>query len=118
MHTNKLLSGMITMNARTFVNCWKKERDTALDLYTSGKEVTAVSELIKEMQLTPAQSEKMGAVLDTVLTDAYYSLLIGLSGGGSIGGIQQSYKILDEDGNTIDEDDEIESEAWEAFHEE
>jgi hypothetical protein len=50
-----------------------------------------------------------------VLTDTFYTLLLGLDGSASIGGIQQTYKIYGEDGKLISDCGEIEAEAAEAF---
>jgi hypothetical protein len=104
------------MDAKEFVGNWKKEKGFALDLYTSGQEETAVSTLITEMRLNDSQTDKMKLIIDALLTDTYYSLLVGLDGSGGIGEVQHTYKIYDEDNNLISDCGEIESEAWEVFH--
>lgn len=104
------------MNAKEFVKYWKVEKEDSVALYTSGHQETEVSALIEKMKLSVEQKEIMASILDTVLTDAYYSLLVGLDGCGSIGGMQQAFKITDESGNVVSECGEIEAEAWEQFH--
>lgn len=104
------------MNAKEFVKYWKAEKDDSLALYTSAQEETEVSALIEKMKLSPEQKEIMTSVLDAALTDTYYSLLLGLDGSGSIGGMQQTFKIVDESGVVVSECSEIEAEAWEQFH--
>ena len=106
------------MNASEFVKYWKAEKDSSFELYTSGDENTQVSALIKKMQLSPEQKEMMASVIDAVLTDTYYSLLLGLDGAGSIGGMQKTFKILDESGSLVSDCGEIEAEAWEQFQSE
>ena len=80
------------MNAKEFVKYWKSEKESSLNLYVSGTGETEVSALIEKMKLSPEQKEIMVSVLDAALTDAYYSLLLGLDGSGSIGGMQQTFK--------------------------
>lgn len=104
------------MNVKEFVRYWKTEKENALKRYTSNEEETEVSILIKRMKLSAEQNEIMSSVLDVVLTDTYYSLLLGLDGSGSIGGIQQAFKISDESGTVVSGRGDIEAEAWEQFH--
>jgi len=49
-----------------------------------------------------------------MLTDVFYSILLGLDGAANIGGIQQQYKIYDENNNLISGD--FEGAAYEIFH--
>ncbi len=104
------------MDAKEFAECWKKERDYLLELYTSGEEETAVSALIGKMDLSSVQKDQIKSVLGQVLTDTFYTLLLGLDGSASIGGTQHTFKIYDEDKNLISDCGELESEAWEQFH--
>ncbi len=104
------------MNVKDFAECWKKERDYLLELYTSRQEETAVSDLIEKMGLSSDQKDQMKSVLDQVLTDTFYRLLLGLDGSTSIGDIQHTFKIYDEDQNLISDCGELEFEAWEHFH--
>lgn len=105
------------MNANDFAECWKKERDYLLELYSSGQEETAVSALIDRMALSSEQKEQMKQVLGQVLTDTFYTLLLGLDGSASIGGVQETFKIYDEEDNLISDCGELEAKAWEQFHE-
>ncbi|WP_444944063.1 hypothetical protein ACJJIK_02235 [Microbulbifer sp. ZKSA006] len=100
------------MDAKEFVKHWKTGKEDFLKLYTSGSEETEVASLIKEMELSPKQKDLMKLVLDGVLTDIYYSLLLGLDGAGSIGDIQHIFKIYDESGNLVSDCDGLEAEAW------
>ena len=81
------------------------------------KHTSAVNAKIKEMALDDTQQEQLKEVIDTLLTDVFYSVLLGLDGEHSIGNIQQTYKIYDEDNNLISDCGELEASAYEYFHE-
>ena len=78
---------------------------------------SAVNTKIKEMALDDTQQEQLKDVIDTLLTDVFYSVLLGLDGEHSIGNIQQTYKIYDEEGSLISDCGELEASAYEYFHE-
>ncbi len=51
------------------------------------------------------------------LTDTFYTILLGLDGSASLGGIQQSYHIRDERGDVVcTGDGAIEGLAYTHFH--
>ena len=81
------------------------------------KHPSAVNAKIKEMALDDTQQEQLKEVIDTLLTDVFYSVLLGLDGEHSIGDIQQTYRIYDEDNNLISDCGELEASAYEYFHE-
>ena len=104
------------MNAQEFVSLWKTEKEDMLTLYINGNEETEVSSLIKSMNLSKEQMVKMNKIVDTILTDTFYGLLLGLDGEAQIGGVQETYKIHDSSGDLISECGDLEAEAWELFH--
>jgi hypothetical protein len=104
------------MNAEEFVANWKREKETLLQTFLDEKGESLVASKIDAMRLTDIQKIELKAVLESVLTDTMYTLLLGLDGSASIGAKQHSYKILDEDGNLISGCEDIESEAWKQFH--
>ena len=71
----------------------------------------AVNTAIKKMALSSTQQEQLKEVINTLLTDVFYSILLGL------GNTQQTYKIYDAEGNLISECGELEASAYEYFHE-
>ena len=77
---------------------------------------STVNAKIKEMVLDSTQQEQLKEVIDTLLTDVFYSILLGLDGENSIGDTQQTYKIFDEEGNLISDCGELEASAYEYFH--
>jgi hypothetical protein len=106
------------MSAKDFVESFKKEMDYSVELYTNGEAETRVSALIAEMKLDVQQQEKMKEVISALLNDTYYGLLMGLNGSSSIGDIQQTYTIHDEDGQLISDGFCLEEGGlWEAFNE-
>ena len=104
------------MNANEFVACWKNERDRFLATYLNETKETAVSTKIASLNLDANQLPIMRDVVNGILTDAFYTLLLGLAGAASIGGVQQAYQIRDEHSNLISGSCELEAEAWEQFH--
>jgi hypothetical protein len=103
------------MNAKEFVSCWKIEKENLLKLFTESSSGSAVSGKIKEMNLSASQQGIFQEIIDGVLTDTFYTLLLGLDGGANIGGVQQRYGLLDEKGTVISSYGDIEAEAWKQF---
>lgn len=104
------------MNAKQFVTNWLREKDTMLKDFTDPNGDVEVSRDIQSMKLSPEQQLVMNLVVDKILTDTFYNLLLGLDGSASIGESQEAYKILDEQGNLISDSGDLESEAYEHFH--
>ncbi len=105
------------MNANEFVKLWKLEKDYFLQSFIEAKDESAVSAYIQEMNLSKEQKACFDKVADQLLTDVFYSLLLGLDGSASIGYVQKVYKIYDGDGNLISDCGELEGEAYEQFQE-
>lgn len=103
------------MNTEEFVKAFYTEKQDFLKGYLSENPETGVGQLIKSLNLTDQQTEIMKRVLDTSLTDIFYTILLGLDGCASIGGIQEMYDLKDENGNQLSGD--IESHAYEYFQE-
>ena len=103
------------MKTEDFVKAFYSEKQNFLKEYLSEKSETEVAQLIKSLNLTNQQSEIMKKVLDSSFTDVFYSILLGLDGSASIGGIQQMYDLKDENGNQLS--GEIEGYAYAYFQE-
>ena len=78
---------------------------------------SAVNTKIKEMALSSTQQEQLKDIIDSLLTDVFNSVLLGLDSESSIGNTQRTYKIHDEEGNLISHCGELEVSAYEYFHE-
>lgn len=105
------------MNAKEFVKSWKREKDYLLELYTKRTNESGISKDYNELNLSNEQKLNFNKIVNTILTDAFYTLLLGLDGEANIGGIQHSYKIFDENDVLISAVGEIEAEACNEFHE-
>jgi len=103
------------MNTEKFVKAFYTEKQDLLKEYLSKKSETEVGQLIKSLNLTDQQTEIMKKVLDNSFTDIFYTILLGLDGSASIGGIQEMYDLKDENGNQLS--GEIEGYAYEYFQE-
>ena len=103
------------MNTEEFVKAFYSEKQSFLKEYLSEKSETEVAQLIKTLNLTNQQSEIMKKILDSSFTDVFYTILLGLDGSASIGGIQEMYDLKDENGNQLS--GEIEGYAYEYFQE-
>jgi hypothetical protein len=102
------------MTPTEFVACVAKEKDALLASYLGDESGAAVAKKIEGLRLTTAQREKMKEILDTALTDAFYTVLLALDGAASLGGKQRRFQLRDEDGTVLSGD--LEGPAWEQFH--
>ncbi len=103
------------MDTKGFAAIWKKERDDLYSSYVKKAEGTAVSRIIDELKLDEASTAKVHKAIDCLLTDVFYLFMMGLAGSASIGGVQQDYRLFDEDGNQIQTGGDLEAEAYEHF---
>ncbi len=101
------------MNAAQFVGNWNDLKSELLEAFMGDSSNAVVAGEIKAMGLSLEQRDQLRGVLDGVLRDTMYTLLLGLNGAASIGRDQQRFTIADEDGNVVGP---IEDEAWKCFH--
>jgi hypothetical protein len=101
------------MTSKEFVENFYKEQTEYLQTCLDENANLAVSKKIKSLNLSNEQKQIMAEVIDGILTDTYYTILLGLDGEASIGAYQELYKLFDEEGNLLT--GEIEGEAWEYF---
>lgn len=88
---------------------------SSFDFESEGR--TYISTKIQELNLDQEQTEKLKHIVSSLLTDAFYTILLGLDGCTSIGGNnQQPFKIYDEEENLISDCGELEAEAYDYFH--
>lgn len=103
------------MTPEEFVKGFHLQKQQILDLYTNDKDLHA-SCLINELDLDNRKKDLLKKIFDQILTDAYYSILLGIDGEASIGNAQHAYKLFNEAGKELTGSGEIEAEAWEYFH--
>ena len=75
-----------------------------------------VTDKTKSLNLNTGQKEIMAEIVDGILTDVYYSILLGIDDCASIGRYQNTYKLYDENNNLITNGGELEGHVWEFFH--
>lgn len=102
------------MTPEEFVKGFYLEKQQLVDLYFNSAEQTAVSELIRSLDLDPEKKQVLKKIVDVALTDALYTILLGLDGEAQIGDHQETYSLQDEEGNEL-AGGEIEGHAWEYF---
>lgn len=105
------------MKVKEFVGLFYTEKNNMLKSYFRNPGDTEVGLKIDNLNLTAEQMKKMQSIIDTVLTDAMYTILLGLEGEASIGNVQQTYKLYDENGFELTNCGEIEQYAYEYFQE-
>jgi len=103
------------MTPEEFVKNFYLERKSLVNLYLNSDSETYVSKLITDLQLDELKTEKLRQIINEVLRDGFYTILLGLDGEAKIGERQETYKIEDGNGNELT-GGEIEGFAWEYFH--
>jgi hypothetical protein len=87
-----------------------------LELFLDESSGTLVWDKIVALGIRAEQRPIVREIINGVLTDAFYTLLLGLDGEASLGGVQQAYEIRDEAGKRIADSGELGAEAFEQFH--
>ena len=103
------------MTPQEFVACVAREKEDLLVTYFDPDSGSAVASQISAMCLSTGQAKALRMILDGALTDAFYTLLVGLDGEASLGGIQSVYELRAEDG-TLLTGGSLEGAASEQFH--
>lgn len=103
------------MTQEEFVKQFYLEKKRLLEDAFSADSHWQVSAQIASLNLDQEQIEKFKSIVSTLLTDTFYTILLGLDGAASIGDRQIHYKIQDEEGNELS-GGEIEGFAYEYFH--
>ncbi|MFY7845432.1 hypothetical protein [Chryseobacterium gambrini] len=106
------------MTTEEFVKNFHQEKENILNscFDRESEYRTLVSVKIEQLNLDFEQTEKFKEVISDLLTDTFYTILLGLDGSASIGNSQQSFKIYDEENNLISEEGDLEGFAYKYFH--
>ena len=105
------------MNGEEFVKLCYQEKENILNEYFSENSSTAVAKKVKDLMRAGVDKDDLYKLIDSVMTDTYYTLLLGLDGAASLGGKQVSYKIYDEKETLLNKCGEIEEHAFTYFME-
>ena len=76
-----------------------------------------VAEKLRSLFEKGIGKDELYELLNLVLNENYYTLLLGLDGEAALGNVQNAYKLYDEDGNLLNECGEIEEAAYRYFME-
>lgn len=103
------------MTPQEFVASVAREKEGMLSMYFDPESGAAVATQIAALELSDEQTKALRMILDGSLTDAFYTMLLGLDGAASIGGVQSDYELRAEDG-TLLTGGVLEAAAWDQFH--
>lgn len=103
------------MIAEDFVkNCYK-EKQEMLKMYFDKEKETQVGNQIKNIISKGISSDELKKMINSVMNEVFYTMLLCLDGETSLGDVQMQYKVYDENDNLLDG---IESYAYDAFMDE
>lgn len=105
------------MTGEGFVRLCFEEKEAVLREYLSDRSETKVGGLFRELVRNGADPEKLRELLDTAMTESWYTMLLALDGEASLGGEQVTYRLYDEEDNFLNPCGELEAAAWDAFME-
>ncbi len=100
------------MTAEEFVkNCYK-EKENMQKIYFEKEKETYVGKQIKNIVSKGISNEEVKELIDSVMNETFYTMLLGLDGETSLGNVQMQYKLFDENDNLIEG---IEENAYDIF---
>ncbi len=105
------------MTGEEFVRLCFEEKESILSEYCSAETESTVGAMVRALVRAGADQETLHKLLDLVLTENWYRILLALDGSASLGGEQMTYEVRDEDGNILNECGELEAAAWDMFME-
>ncbi len=106
------------MNGKDFVKLCFEEKENSLKQYFDDSYKTDVGKRINTLIESGANKEELYELINLILKETYYTILLALDGEASLGGKQLSYELLNQDGSVINQCGEIEAEAYKYFVEE
>lgn len=100
------------MSAEEFVkNCYK-EKENMQKIYFDKDKETYVGEQIKNMISKGVSTDEVKELIDSVMNETFYTMLLGLDGKTTLGDVQMQYELYDENDNLIEG---IENIAYDIF---
>ena len=101
------------MTAEEFVNNCYKEKQEMLKIYFDKEKETQVGNQIKNIVSKGSiLNDEVKGLVNSVMNEVFYTILLGSDGETSLGDIQMQYKVYDENDNLLDG---IESYAYDLF---
>ena len=105
------------MTGKDFVQLCHTEKENILDSYFEEDGESEAATMIKELVNAGVNKDYLYKLVNTVMADTYYTLLLGLDGACSLGDKQITYKLYDEEGKHLNPCGEIEENAYQYFME-
>lgn len=100
------------MSAEEFVkNCYK-EKENMQKIYFDKEKETYVGEQINNIISKGVSTDEIKELIDSVMNETFYTVLLGLDGEASLGDTQMQYKLYDDKDNLIEG---IENSAYDVF---
>lgn len=105
------------MTGEEFVRLCFEEKEAILREYCAPESETAVSEMVRKLVNSGAGRDALRKLLDLVMTESWYTMLLALDGDASLSGNQQTYRLYDEENHLLNECGELAAAAWDLFME-
>lgn len=106
------------MTGKEFVKLCHDEKESILASYFADEGESEVSAIIKRLIQAGISRDELYRLVNTVMTDSYFTLLLGIDGASSLGNTQETYRLFDENGELLNPCGEIEENAYSYFIEE
>ena len=100
------------MTVEEFVKNCHQEKQEMLKIYFDKEKETQVGNKIKNIVSKGISNDEIKQLLELVMNEVFYTILLGLDGETSLGNVQMQYKLYDEDDNLLEG---IESYAYDEF---
>lgn len=111
-----MINNNVFITTEEYVQEFKDLKDNLIRGYfTIDSDISRIH-VLAESGMSNEQINLTKNIVSEVLTDALYTILLGLEGSASIAQYQIMYKLFDEASNELTGN--IESIAWEKFHSE
>ena len=105
------------MTGEEFVKLCLIEKETILKQYFDEACTTEVGSKLNHLLEDGADRAALYTLLNLVLNETYYNLLLALDGEASLGGKQVNYKLFDDEMNQLNNSSAIETAAYQYFME-
>ena len=89
------------MKPKELIQNLKQELDLRSKLYFDPKQQTEVFQLIQSMNLDSSKMKIMKDIVTLISQETVYGLVCGIEGSGSIGSIQEQFKLTSESGDKL-----------------
>ena len=106
------------MTGEEFVKLCYEEKEATLHEYFNKDSESQVANEIRKMILSGVNEKDLYSLINMIMSESYYTLMLGLDGEASLGGKQITYKLYDDNNVLLNECGEIEESVYSFFNEE